>query len=191
MLVVWRSSRAGLWRSALLLSFSTIHGTAPSRLATISAASGSRGTCQVVSTISPPLQLYEWLGHFHSQNVCFRVGARSRGLVARLARKSQRAAPPGEAIRALSTYRRVRGLLSQRRRASRSLCRCATKLAHERALADDIMPCADRARADVPSRRNVAPPSPAAGPSPAAHPPARFTDLTSPLSTSLEMWRQP
>ena len=55
------------------------------------------------------------------------------------------------------------------RRASRSLCRCAGKLAHERALADDIMPCADRARADVSSGRNVVPPSPAAGPSPAVH----------------------
>ena len=64
------------------------------------------------------------------------------------------------------------------------------KLAHERALADDIMPCADRARADVSSERNDVPPSPVAGPSPAAHPPSRFTDLISPLSTSLEMWRQ-
>ena len=112
-------------------------------------------------------------------------------LSARLARKSQRAAPPGEAIRALSTYRRVRGLLSEPRRASRSLCRCATKLAHERALADDIMPCKERGRADVSSGRNVVSPSPAAGPSPAVHPPSRFTDLISPLSASLEMWRQP
>ena len=68
------------------------------------------------------------------------------------------------------------------------VCRKITKLAHERALADDIMPCADRARADVSSERNDVPPSPVAGPSPAAHPPSRFS-FHGPHLTSLDVSR--
>ena len=70
--------------SDLLLSFSTIRGTAPSGLATIPAASGSRGTCQVVSTISPPTCNSQKLG-----GACTSVLAIKTSLVLDMGRRPQ------------------------------------------------------------------------------------------------------